>query len=91
MQVQIELNADQIEQILCEGLKQAYEVNLTFPDEPDYEKLNKAFHVLLPYFRGEDAYIKFVVEAKKSADKVLEHDKKLKKYGKALADAYRGL
>jgi hypothetical protein len=91
MQVQIELNADQIEQILCEGLKQAYEVNLTFPDEPDYEKLHQAFQVLLPYFIGEENYLQFVVNAKKNADKVLEHDKKLKKYGKALADAYGGL
>jgi hypothetical protein len=91
MQVPIELNEDQVEQILIEGLKQAYTVNLTFPEEPDYEKLNKAFHVLLPYFMGEDAYIKFVVQAKKESDEILAEDKKLRKFGKALSEAYRGL
>jgi hypothetical protein len=91
MQVPIELDADQVEQILIEGLKQAYEVNLTFPDEPDYEELHKAFQVLLPYFIGEEKYLQFVVNAKKNADKVLENDKKLRKFGKALADAYGGL
>ena len=91
MQVPIELNEDQVEQILIEGLKQAYTVNLTFPEEPDYEKLNKAFHVLLPYFMGEDAYLKFVVQAKKESDAILAEDKKLKKFGQALSEAYRGL
>ena len=91
MQVPIELNEDQVEQILIEGLKQAYTVNLTFPEEPDYEKLNKAFHVLLPYFMGEDAYIKFVVQAKKESDDILAEDKKIKKFGQALSEAYRGL
>ena len=91
MQVPIELDADQVEQILIEGLKQSYTVNLTFPEEPDYEKLNKAFHVLLPYFMGEDAYIKFVVQAKKESDEILAESKKLKKFGQALSEAYRGL
>ena len=91
MQVPIELDADQVEQILVEGLKQSYTVNLTFPEEPDYEKLNKAFHVLLPYFMGEDAYIKFAVQAKKESDEILAESKKLKKFGKALSEAYRGL
>jgi hypothetical protein len=91
MQVPIELDADQVEQILVEGLKQAYEVNLTFPEEPDYEKLHQAFQVLLPYFMGEDAYIKFVVQAKKESDEILAEGKKLKKFGQALSEAYRGL
>ena len=91
MQVPIELNEDQVEQILIEGLKQAYTVNLTFPEEPDDEKLNKAFHVLLPYFMGEDAYLKFVVQAKKESDAILAEDKKLKNFGQALSEAYRGL
>jgi len=91
MQVQIELDPDQVEIVLIEGLKQAYTVNLTFPEEPDYEKLNKAFHVLLPYFMGEDAYLKFVVQAKKESDAILAEDKKLKKFGQALSEAYRGL
>ena len=91
MQVPIDLNEDQVEQILTEGLKQAYQVHLTFPEEPDYEKLNQAFHVLLPYFMGEDAYIKFVVKATKEANEVLEHDKKMKKLSKLLAEAHNGL
>ena len=91
MQVPIELDADQVEQILVEGLKQAYEVNLTFPDEPDYEKLYQAFHVLLPYFMGEEKFTQFAVKAKKDTDKLLEHEKKLRKFGKALSEAYRGL
>ena len=91
MQVPIELNEDHVEQLLIEGLKQAYTVNLTCPEEPDYETLNKAFHILLPYFMGEDAYLKFVVQAKKESDAILAEDKKLKKFGQALSEAYRGL
>jgi hypothetical protein len=91
MQVQIELDDDQVENVLVEGLKQAYVVNLTFPEEPDYETLNKAFHILLPYFMGEDAYIKFVVQAKKESDEILAEDKKLKNFGQALSEAYGGL
>jgi hypothetical protein len=91
MQVPIELDDDQIESITVEGLKRSYEANLTFPDEPDYEKLHQAFHVLLPYFMGEEKFTQFAVKVKKDTDKLLEQEKKLRKFGKALSEAYRGL
>jgi hypothetical protein len=91
MQVSIKLDDDQVESILVEGLKKSYAVNLTFPNEPDFEELNKAFMVLLPYFMGENKAKKFVDKATKESKYVLDQDAILRKYGKVLAEAYNGL
>jgi hypothetical protein len=77
MQVIIELNDDQVESVLAEGLKRAYETHLTFPNEPDYEELHEAFKIMLKYFLGEKAGSKYLhglakIEKKYNARRLVE-------------------
>ena len=77
MQVLIELDEDQTESVLVEGLKKAYEINLTFPHEPDYDELNEAFKVMIKYFMGDKAGAKYLhglakVEKKYNAQRLAE-------------------
>lgn len=60
MQVIIELNEDQVDSVLGEGLKRAYETHLLFPNEPDYDELHEAFRVMLKYFLGDKAGAKYL-------------------------------
>jgi hypothetical protein len=77
MQVQIKLDDDQVDEVLVEGLKKAYEINLTFPHEPNYDELNDAFKVLLKYFMGDKNGAKYLhglakVEKKYNAQRLAE-------------------
>jgi hypothetical protein len=82
MQVLIDLDDDQTDTILVEALKKGFEINITFPNEPDYAKLNAAFKLMLEYYMGERASAKYLHSLAK-----LE-----KKYNaKRLAEANNGL
>lgn len=85
MQVQIELEDEQIDYILAEGLKSAYETHIQFKEDCDdftYEELNNAFKIMLQYFMLEKDYIKFMHSIAKVE----------KKYNsKRLAEAHGGL
>jgi len=77
MQVLIELNDDQVEEVLAEGLKKAYEVHLSFPNEPDHDELHEAFKLMLNYFMLEKDYKKYMhglakVEKKYNAKRLAE-------------------
>ena len=77
MQVLIELNDDQVDEVLAEGLKKAYEISLTFPHEHDYDELNSSFKILIKYFMGEKAGAKYLhslakVEKKYNAKRLVE-------------------
>ncbi len=82
MQVQIKLTDEQVDDILVKGLKSGFEVNKTFPDEPNYYEIDQAFKTLLAYYMGDANYAKYA------------HDKaKIRKTynAKRIADAYNGL
>lgn len=77
MQVLIELNDDQVDSVLAEGLQRAYETHLLFPEEPDYDELHEAFKVILKYFLGEKAGTKYLhglakIEKKYNAKRLAE-------------------
>ena len=60
MQVQINLTHEQVDQILVEGLKDGFQVNLNFKDEENYYEINQAFRTLLEYYMGTNAFDKFI-------------------------------
>jgi hypothetical protein len=60
MQVLIELNDDQADEVLVESLKSGYEINLNFPDEPNFYEINQAFRTLLAYYMGDKEYAKYM-------------------------------
>lgn len=77
MQVLIELDADQVDSVVVEGLKKAYEIHLTFPNEPDYEELSYVFKVMIKYFMGDKASAKYLhglakVEKKYNTKRLVE-------------------
>ena len=47
MQVIIDLNDDQADVVLVEALKSGYQVNLNFPEEPNFYEISQAFRTLL--------------------------------------------
>jgi hypothetical protein len=56
MRVQIELTDDQVDEIIVDGLQKGYEINKTFPDEPNYYEIDQAFKTLLAYYMGDANY-----------------------------------
>ena len=60
MQVLIELNDDQADEVLVEALKSGYQVNLNFPDEPNFYEINQSFKTLLAYYMGDKEYAKYM-------------------------------
>ena len=60
MQVLIELNDDQADEVLVEALKSGYQVNLNFPDEPNFYEISQAFRTLLTYYMGDKEYAKYM-------------------------------
>ena len=60
MQVQINLTHEQVDEILVEGLKDGFQVNLNFKDEENYYEINQAFRTLLAYYMGDRAFDEFI-------------------------------
>lgn len=82
MQVPIKLTDEQVDDILVEGLKSGYQVNLNFPDEPNFYEISQAFRTLLTYYMGDKEYAKYMHKRAKVR----------KNYNaKRLADAHSGL
>lgn len=82
MQVTIELEDEQVDYILVEGLKSGFETNKTFPDEPNYYEIDQAFKTLLAYYMGDANYAKYAHDMAKT---------RKTNNAKRLADAYNGL
>ena len=82
MQVQIKLTDEQVDDILVEGLQKGYEVNKTFPDEPNYYEIDQAFKTLLAYYMGDANYAKY------AHDRAKNHKTN---NAKRLTDAHNGL
>ena len=60
MQVLIDLNDDQADEVLVEALKSGYQVNLNFPEEPNFYEISQAFRTLLAYYMGDKEYAKYM-------------------------------
>jgi tRNA U38,U39,U40 pseudouridine synthase TruA len=60
MQVQINLTDEQVDEILIEGLKDGFRVNLEFKEEPNFYELNQAFRTLLEYYMGTHQFDEFI-------------------------------
>jgi hypothetical protein len=60
MQVLIDLNDDQADEVLVEALKSGYQVNLNFPDEPNFYEISQAFRTLLAYYMGDKEFAKYM-------------------------------
>ena len=60
MQVLIDLNDDQADEVLVESLKSGYEINLNFPDEPNFYEISQAFRTLLAYYMGDKEFAKYM-------------------------------
>lgn len=60
MQVLIELNDDQADEVLIEALKSGYQINLDFPDEPNFYDVSQAFKTLLTYYMGDKECAKYL-------------------------------
>ena len=82
MQVQIKLTDEQVDDILVVGLKSGFEVNKTFPDEPNFYEIDQAFKTLLAYYMGDANYAKYAHDRAKTIKT---------NNAKRLADAYNGL
>ena len=82
MQVLINLNDDQADVVLIEALKSGYQVNLNFPEEPNFYEISQAFRTLLAYYMGD-----------KECAKYLHARAKVRKNNttKRLVDAHNGL
>lgn len=78
MQVLIELTDEGMDDIVVEGLKRGFEVNLNFKDEEHFEEVDHAFRVLLDYYMLEKEFKKYI--------KPFDNPK-----GKRLTEAYGGL
>ena len=79
MQVQIELTDEQADEVLLDALKQGFETNLQFPDEPNYYEINQSFRTLLAYYMTEKEFDKYIKPFNKKYD------------AKRLAEANNGL
>ena len=60
MQVIIDLNDDQADVVLIEALKSGYQVNLNFPEEPNFYEISQAFRTLLSYYMGDKECAKYL-------------------------------
>ena len=58
MQVLIELDDDQIESVVVEGLKRNYEIHLNMHENNEHH-IHEAFQILLAYFMTEKEYRKY--------------------------------
>jgi hypothetical protein len=82
MQVPIKLTDEQVDDILVEGLKSGYTINLDFPEEPNFYEINQAFRTLLAYYMGDKEYAKYMhIRA------IVRKNNTAKRF----ADAYSGL
>ena len=79
MQLPIELTDEQVDDILVEGLKSGFQINLSFREEPNFYEINQAFRTLLAYYMGDKEYNKYI----RPFNKV--------NTAKKLAEAYNGL
>ena len=68
MQVQIELTDEQADEVLLDALKQGFETNLQFPDEPNYYEINQSFRTLLAYYMTEKEFDKYIKPFNKKYD-----------------------
>ena len=68
MQVLIDLDDDQSDVILIEALQKGHQVNLGFPEEPNYYEINQAFRTLLEYYMGTKAFDKYIKPFNKQYD-----------------------
>lgn len=80
MQVFIELTDEQADEVLLDALRQGFETNLQFPEEPNYYEINQAFRTLLAYYMGDKEFNKYI-----------KPFNKLKQNAKRLVDAHNGL
>ena len=80
MQVTINLTHEQVDDILLDGLKDGFRVNLEYADEPNYYEINQAFRTLLAYYMGDKEFNNFI-----------KHYKTRKQNAKRLAEANNGL
>ena len=69
MQVPINLTDEQVDDILVEGLKSGYEINKSFPDEPNYYEIDQSFKTLLAYYMGDKAYAVYMHKKAKGRKK----------------------
>jgi hypothetical protein len=69
MQVPIKLTDEQVDDILVEGLKSGYEINKSFPDEPNYYEIDQSFKTLLAYYMGDKAYAVYMHKTAKGRKK----------------------
>ena len=60
MQVIIELNDEQTDEVLVEGLKSGYAINLNFPEEKNFYEISQAFRTLLTYYMGDKECAKYL-------------------------------
>ena len=60
MQVIIDLNDEQTDEVLIEGLKSGYQVNLNFPEEKNFYEISQAFRTLLAYYMGDKECAKYL-------------------------------
>lgn len=60
MQVIIDLNDEQTDEVLIEGLKRGYQVNLNFPEEKNFYEISQAFRTLLAYYMGDKECAKYL-------------------------------
>lgn len=81
MQVLIELDDDQIESVLIDGLKRNYETHLSLR-EPEDHHIHEAFQIMLGYFMSEKEFNKYMKGLKSVHEKYS---------AKLLADAHNGL
>ena len=60
MQVIIELNDEQTDEVLVEGLKSGYTINLNFPEDKNFYEISQAFRTLLTYYMGDKECAKYL-------------------------------
>ena len=60
MQVIIELNDEQTDEVLVEGLKSGYAINLNFPEDKNFYEISQAFRTLLTYYMGDKECAKYL-------------------------------
>ena len=82
MQVIIELYDEQTDEVLVEGLKSGYAINLNFPEDKNFYEISQAFRTLLTYYMGDKEYAKYM---HKRAKVRKNHN------AKRLVDAHNGL
>lgn len=81
MQVLIELDDDQIESVLIDGLKRNYETHLSLREPEDFH-VHEAFQIMLAYFMADKDYAKYMKGLKNVHEKY---------NAKRLTDAHNGL